>query len=128
MLIRTSIDTITGKLTDSRPKYLGIKPVKCIKMKILGKPAILALSSRPWLIYSYNNKQMTTLISYTYLDCAVPASIPSSQHAVIGFSDALMKLFSLESFGKLFHSEKIELDYSGRKLMIFDNKLGIVES
>lgn len=32
MIIRTSIDTITGKLTDSRPKYLGLKPVKCIKL------------------------------------------------------------------------------------------------
>lgn len=78
MLIRTSIGSVTGKLTDSRPKYLGTKPVKCIKMKVLGKPAILALSSRPWLIYSYNNKQMTTLISYPYLDCAVAACIPAS--------------------------------------------------
>lgn len=32
MIVRTSIDTITGKLTDSRPKYLGLKPVKCIKL------------------------------------------------------------------------------------------------
>lgn len=95
MLIRTSIDTLTGKLTDSRSKYLGTKPVKCIKMKILDKPAILALSSRPWLIYSYNNKSMSTLISYPYLDCAVSACIPHSPHAIIGFSDAMMKLISL---------------------------------
>jgi splicing factor 3B subunit 3 len=31
MIIRTSIDPITGKLTDSRPKYLGGKPVKLVK-------------------------------------------------------------------------------------------------
>lgn len=32
MIVRTSIDPITGKLTDSRPKYLGAKPVKLVKL------------------------------------------------------------------------------------------------
>lgn len=32
MVVRTSIDPITGKLTDSRPKYLGAKPVKLVKL------------------------------------------------------------------------------------------------
>ena len=40
----------------------------------------------------------------------------------------MMKLISLESFGQLFHSEKVELDYCGKKLLIFNNILGIVES
>lgn len=67
MIVRTSIDTITGKLTDSRPKYLGLKPVKCIKLQILGKPAILALSSRPWLLYTYGKKHVTTMLAFPYI-------------------------------------------------------------
>lgn len=70
MIVRTSIDTITGKLTDSRPKYLGSQPVKCVKLSILGKPAILALSSRPWLIYTYGKKQMTTMLTFSYIGIA----------------------------------------------------------
>jgi splicing factor 3B subunit 3 len=70
MIVRTSIDTITGKLTDSRPKYLGLKPVKCIKLKIMGKPAILALSSRPWLMYTYGKKQMITLLAFPFITVA----------------------------------------------------------
>ena len=85
ILIRTSIDTITGKLTDSRPKYLGSRPVKCSKIKILNKPGILALSSRPWLIYSYGNKQMTTLLAFPYFDIACSIRIPGSPHSIIGF-------------------------------------------
>lgn len=95
MLIRTSIDTITGKLTDSRPKYLGIKAVKCVKLLIFNKPAILALSSRPWLIYSYGNKQMTTLLSFPCLDIAHPIRIPNSPHSIIGFCDNYLKIIQL---------------------------------
>lgn len=85
MLIRTSIDTITGKLTDSRPKYLGSRPVKCVKLRVMNKPAILALSSRPWLIYSYGNKQLTTLLAFPYFDIAHPIRTPTSPHSIIGF-------------------------------------------
>ena len=85
MLIRTSIDTITGKLTDSRPKYLGSRAVKCIKLRVMNKPAILALSSRPWLIYSYGKKQLTTLLAFPYFDIAHPIRTPTSPHSIIGF-------------------------------------------
>lgn len=95
MLIRTSIDKITGKLEDSRPKYMGGKPVKCIRMEVLGKPAILVLSSRPWLIYTYGNKQMTTLLAFPFFDVATPISLPTSPNSIIGFTENLMNIISI---------------------------------
>lgn len=44
MVIRTSIDTITGKMMDLTTYILGESPVKCIRIDIQGKPAIMALS------------------------------------------------------------------------------------
>lgn len=85
MLIRTSVDVITGKLYDSRPKYLGSKPVKCVKMIVMGRQAILALSSRLWLIYTYGNKQFTTLLSFNYLDIAGSLRLQKCAHSIIGF-------------------------------------------
>lgn len=126
MLIRTSIDTITGKLTDSLPKYLGSRPVKCMKMKIMGKPAILALSSRPWLIYTYGNKQQTTLLAFPYFDIAHPIRTPTSEHSIVGFCENMMKIIQLQSFGQIFHSDTVPLDYSGKKLLTFDNMLAIL--
>ena len=126
MLIRTTIDKVTGNMIDSRPKYLGSKPVKCVKLNVLGKPAILALSSRPWLIYSYGNKQMMSLLAFPYLDIATQISIPDSPNAIIGFIDNMMKIISMESFGQLFHSDKINLKYSGKKLLHFKEYMGIL--
>lgn len=128
MLIRTTIDKITGNMVDSRPKYLGSKPVKCVKLVILGKPAILALSSRPWLIYSYGNKQMVSLLAFPYMDIATQISIPDSPNAIIGFIDNMMKIISMESFGQLFYSDKIPLKYSGKKLLHFREFMAILES
>lgn len=128
LLIRTSIDMITGKMQDSRPKFLGGKPVKCIKLNILGKPAILALSSRPWLIYTFGNKQMISLLAFPYLDIATQIRLPASPNAIIGFTDNLMKIISLESFGQVFHSDKILLKYSGKKLLHFKEFMAVLES
>lgn len=109
MIVRTSIDTITGKLTDSRPKYLGLKPVKCIKLQILGKPAILALSSRPWLIYTYGKKQVTTMLAFPFIAVGSEIKMPNFKHTVMSFSENSLKIICLESLGNYFHSEKVPL-------------------
>lgn len=104
MIVRTSIDTITGKLTDSRPKYLGLKPVKCIKLQILGKPAILALSSRPWLLYTYGKKQITSMLAFPFIAVGSAIKMPNFKHTVMSFSENCLKIICLESLGNYFHS------------------------
>jgi splicing factor 3B subunit 3 len=86
MIVRTSIDPITGKLTDSRPKYLGSKPVKLVKIEVLGKPAILALSSRPWLFYTFGRKQMTSLLAFPFISVATAIRMSTFSHTVMVFS------------------------------------------
>jgi splicing factor 3B subunit 3 len=86
MIVRTSIDSITGKLTDSRPKYLGSRPVKLIKLQILAKPAVLALSSRPWLFYTFGQKQMATLLAFPFVSVASAIKMNSFNHTVMAFS------------------------------------------
>jgi splicing factor 3B subunit 3 len=86
MIVRTSIDPITGKLTDSRPKYLGAKPVKLVKLEVLGKPAVLALSSRPWLFYTFGRKQMASLLAVPFISVASWIRMSTFNHTVMAFS------------------------------------------
>lgn len=53
ILLKTVIDHITGSLTDTRSRFLGSKPVKLFMITINKKDALLALSSKPWVSYSY---------------------------------------------------------------------------
>ena len=63
--LRTVLDEVTGELSDTRTRFLGHKPVKLFRASIQSQPAVLALSSRPWLGYS---EQQTKSLMLTPLD------------------------------------------------------------
>ena len=50
--LRTVLDEVTGELSDTRTRFLGHKPAKLFRVSVMGQPAVLALSSRPWLGYA----------------------------------------------------------------------------
>lgn len=56
ILLRASVDSVTGNLSDIRTRVLGNRPVKCFKYVANGTPALLALSSKPWMCFTYNSK------------------------------------------------------------------------
>jgi splicing factor 3B subunit 3 len=68
--LRTVLDEITGELSDTRTRFLGLKPAKLYRVSIKGQPAVLALSSRPWLGYSdvQTNGFMLTPLNYVGLE------------------------------------------------------------
>lgn len=127
MLMRATIDTITGKLADSRSRFLGLKPVRCIRTTVLGKSGLLALSTRPWLIYNYMDKYTTSLLSCSGLDAAAPLCIASCPNGLVGLSENTMRIMSIQTFGDLFHSETVPLSYSPRKMVVCDKRLVILE-
>ncbi|XWS07837.1 hypothetical protein CRYUN_Cryun41cG0027100 [Craigia yunnanensis] len=49
VLFRTVVDMVTGQLSDSCSRFLGLRAPKLFSIKVRGRPAMLCLSSRPWL-------------------------------------------------------------------------------
>ena len=70
VLLRTSIDSVTGEISDTRTRYLGTKSVKLFKVKTEGESAVLAVSSRSWLSYRHQQRFHLTPLSYEALDSA----------------------------------------------------------
>jgi splicing factor 3B subunit 3 len=79
LLLRATVDLINSSRTstsynqltsDSRARYLGTKPIKLIKVNVHGQPAMLALSSRPWLCYNYMSKYTMAPLSYDPIEFA----------------------------------------------------------
>lgn len=68
--LRTVLDEVSGELSDTRTRFLGPKPVKLFQALVQGQPAVLALSSRPWLGYSEPQTKsfMLTPLSYVPLE------------------------------------------------------------
>ena len=66
--LRTVLDEITGELSDTRTRFLGHKAAKLFRVSVKGQPAILALSSRPWLGYSDPQTKSFMLTPLNYVD------------------------------------------------------------
>ena len=40
----------------------------------------------------------------------------------------VLRILSIESFGEDFHDERVDLFFSGKKLLVFENNVGIIEA
>jgi splicing factor 3B subunit 3 len=67
--LRTVLDEITGELSDTRTRFLGLKPAKLFRVSVKGQNAVIALSSRSWLGYTdaQTNGFMLTPLDYVGL-------------------------------------------------------------
>eukprot|EP00971_Amphidinium_carterae_P177994 3529944-Amphidinium_carterae.1 len=70
ILIRSVVDFVTGTLSDQRSRYLGAKSVRLHKVSVHNVPAMLALSTKPWLCYNFQGKYHCTPMSYDQLEYA----------------------------------------------------------
>jgi splicing factor 3B subunit 3 len=53
VLLRSTLDSVTGEISDTRTRFMGARGVRLFRIKVRGEPAVLALSSRSWLLYNY---------------------------------------------------------------------------
>ena len=71
VLMRTVMDSVTGALSDMRQRFLGTRPVKLFKTRVRGQNALLSLSSRSFLTYTYQNTVVTSPLTYAVVVVAV---------------------------------------------------------
>jgi splicing factor 3B subunit 3 len=84
--LRTVLDEITGELSDTRTRFLGLKAVKLFRVKVAGQTAVLALSSRSWLGYSDPQTLgfMLTPLDYVPLQFAWTFSSEQCVEGIVG--------------------------------------------
>ncbi|ORX58556.1 hypothetical protein BCR36DRAFT_318081 [Piromyces finnis] len=130
ILLRTVIDTVTGALSDMRMRFLGTRPVKLFEIKIKGEPALLALSSRPWITYSYQSK--TTLIPLSYETLEYGSSFCSEQcpEGIVAITGNTLRILTVEKLGNVFNQSIIPLKYTPRRFILHKptNNFVIIES
>lgn len=71
---------------------------------------------------------MATLLAFPFMSVASAIKMSNFSHTIMAFSENHLRIISLENFGNIFHSEKIPLDYSAKKLLIFEKNVAIIES
>ncbi|SCV67047.1 BQ2448_5693 [Microbotryum intermedium] len=117
VLLRTVLDSLSGQLTDTRTRFLGSRPVQLTRVPVRGSPAILALSSRSWLNYSYQNMLQFTPLIFDALDRAWSFSAELCPEGLIGITGNSLRIFTFPKLGTKVQQTSIPLSYTPRKLI-----------
>ena len=108
-------DTVTGDLSDTRTRYLGSKPVKLFRVRMQGNDSVLAMSSRTWLSYTYQNRFHLTPLSYESLEYASGFASEQCPEGIVAISTNTLRILALEKLGAVFNQVSHPLKYTPRR-------------
>ncbi|KAG0263897.1 Splicing factor 3B subunit 3 [Mortierella polycephala] len=130
VLLRTVLDQTTGQLSDTRTRFLGARPVKLFELNMAGNPAVLALSSRPWLSYQMQSRIHLNPLSYEALEYAASFTSEQCLEGVVAIAGSELKIFTIEKFGQVFNQTPIPLTYTPRRFVVnpVHKTIAIIES
>ena len=117
--LRTVLDEITGELSDTRTRFLGLKPAKLFRVTVAGQSAVLALSSRAWLGYSDPQTLgfMLTPLDYVGLQYAWTFSSEQCMEGIVGIQGQNLRYVDFYSpYYHMMSSETMLLPKPSRSL------------
>lgn len=129
-LLRTTVDSVTGDLMDTRTRFLGTRPVRLFRVRILNKDAILCTSSRSWLLYHYQNRFHLTPLSYPSLEFASSFASEQCAEGIVAISENTLRILAVEKLGGAFNEVAHPLKMTPRKMIVHPtaNTLMIIET
>ncbi|OZJ04986.1 hypothetical protein BZG36_01775 [Bifiguratus adelaidae] len=117
VMLRTVLDSVTGQLSDSRTRFLGAKAVRLQRVNIGGKPAVLTLSTRPWLSYTFQSRIVMTPLATEMLESGCGFTSEPCPEGVVAVAGNTLRIFMVEKLGMVFNQTSIPLSYTPRKFM-----------
>jgi splicing factor 3B subunit 3 len=118
VFLRTTIDNITGLLTDVRQRFLGTKAVKLVSLKIGGGSAVMALSTQPWLSFTHLSRTKLIPLSYEQLEHGSSFCSEQCPEGIVAISGNVLKILNVEKLGSVFNQVSIKLKYTPRRLLL----------
>ncbi|XP_074601621.1 splicing factor 3b subunit 3 [Brevipalpus obovatus] len=130
VLLRTILDSVAGELSDTRTRYLGTRPVKLFRIQIQECDAVLAISSRCWLLYHHQSRFHLTPLSYEALEFASGFTSEQCPEGIVAISSNTLRILSLEKLGAVFNHQSFPLQFTPRKFSVHSDSgnLMVVET
>lgn len=125
VLLRTTVDRVTGELTDQRSRFLGASGIKLHRVN-LGKlsgsansSAMVALTTRPWFCYfSHQNRVDCAPLNYGKLEFISSFSSAQCPDGFVAVSGRDLRIFQCGSITGVFSQTTLPLTYTPRKLCV----------
>jgi splicing factor 3B subunit 3 len=118
LLLRTTVDPVTGDQSDTRTRYLGARAVKLHPIYMHGHAGVLALTTRPWLSYSHFGAPRVTPLSYETLEFAHSFHSEQCPEGMVAVTGNTLRILSIDKLGTVLHHVSVPLQYTGRRLAV----------
>jgi splicing factor 3B subunit 3 len=115
---RLIVSDYDGKLSDKRTRFLGTKPVKLFLIQIRGEPAVLALSSRSWITYTFQGRLVQIPLSYVQLEYGSFFKSKLCREGIVAISDNTLRIITIEKLDEIFNQTIYPLRYTPRQMLI----------
>ncbi|KAI1031977.1 hypothetical protein LB504_000129 [Fusarium proliferatum] len=113
--LRTRLDEITGDLSDTQTRFLGLKFIKLFQITVNGNPCVLALGSQPWLAYTDPKRGfMMTPLDCDELEWGCNFSSEQCEEAIIAVRTNFLHIFSIQNISENMVRKSISLTYTPR--------------
>lgn len=126
VLLRTEVDMVTGQLSDTRTRFLGLRAPKLFSALVRGRRAMLCLSSRPWLGYIHQGHFLLTPLSYATLEYAASFSSDQCAEGVVAVAGDALRVFTIERLGETFNQTVMPLRYTPRKFILHPKQRSLI--
>lgn len=126
VLFRTVVDMVTGQLSDTRSRFLGLRAPKLFSAIVRGRQAMLCLSSRPWLGYIHQGHFLLTPLSYETLEYAASFASDQCAEGVVAVAGDALRIFTIERLGETFNETVIPLRYTPRKFVLQPKRKNLI--
>lgn len=138
LYVRSTLESITGKFSDTRVKYLGADSVKlsAISLRQLQQVGVLAVSTYPWLCYRSKNKTRITPLMGANIKCGTSFYSEEIGEGIVGASASELTIFTIGedednsemSIEDELAIEDIRLRYFPTKMILEDQTAFVIES
>ncbi|XP_049849343.1 uncharacterized protein LOC126318446 [Schistocerca gregaria] len=120
LFMRSQVDLSSGQLSDSRKKYLGTRAVRLLIVKVPGgAAAMLALSSRSWLLYQQQATLCMLPLACASFDYAASLHSLQCQDSIVCTTRERLGILSIDRLGDMFNQTEIPLRYTPRQSAIY---------
>ncbi|KAL8439041.1 hypothetical protein Efla_002450 [Eimeria flavescens] len=117
VMIRSSVDPVTGTLSDQRTRFLGGRAARFHLVRMGNRKAVMALSEKSWLSFFFQSKFHFAPLHYDPLECV--ASFSSEQaDGFVAIAGGSLRIFRCQRLSDVFSPSILPLSYTPRSLAV----------
>eukprot|EP01061_Rhynchopus_euleeides_P021061 TRINITY_DN3424_c0_g3_i1.p1 TRINITY_DN3424_c0_g3~~TRINITY_DN3424_c0_g3_i1.p1 ORF type:complete len:1222 (+),score=530.56 TRINITY_DN3424_c0_g3_i1:133-3798(+) len=114
IVVRSTMDPISGEIADARPRFCGTLPCRLVVTAAGGRNAVMVLSSRTWLAYYQQERYSMAPLSTPPFTHAASMSVDACPEALVSLTNKDLTVYALEDVGGTFNQQAFDLKATPR--------------